>query len=60
LYLINLFGTQKILLENNIFNNIEPRKYFETLENPINEETKNKLQEVFEVVNNYHEKNNTQ
>jgi hypothetical protein len=46
-------------MENNILNTSDPRKYFEKIDNPIDEETKNKLQEIFKIVNNYHKENNT-
>jgi hypothetical protein len=57
--LIQLFGTQKVLSENNILNDSDPKKYFENIENPIDEENKIKLQEIFQVVNKYHKTNNS-
>ena len=36
-----------------------PAEYFRNIENPIDIETKEKLIEIFEIVNNYHKKENT-
>ncbi len=38
----------------------EPFKYFQKIENPINEETKNYLIQIYNITNNYHIKNKTE
>ncbi len=60
-YLQKLFWTQQILgysgvneKENENFFDIDPENYFNNIENPIDEETKMKLQKIYFCVNNYH------
>lgn len=55
-YLIKIFWDQDCLWGNGM-NGIlspNPKKYFSEIENPINEETKNKLIEIYKIVNTYH------
>lgn len=67
-YLIKMFWEQKSLWFVKIVNEEKdekwllypnPAEYFRNIENPIDIETKEKLIEIFKIVNNYHKKENT-
>lgn len=67
-YLIKMFWEQKSLWFVKIVNEEKdekwllypnPAEYFRNIENPIDIETKEKLIEIFEIVNNHHKKENT-
>lgn len=67
-YLIKMFWEQKSLCFVKIVNEEKdekwllypnPAEYFRNIENPIDIETKEKLIEIFKIVNNYHKKENT-
>ena len=65
-YLIKLFWTQHILWAESKNQNKEwllypnPVKYFQNIDNPIDEETANIIKKVYSEVNTYHNKNKTQ
>ncbi len=60
-YLIKLFWTQKILWYKNKdwILSPDPSKYFNEIDNPIDNETRKKLQKIYKIVNEYHKKNKT-